>query len=173
MAIKGLAYSKTTWAFQERPVSSSKLNTWDDRIEAALELLHFLVAHAWGGGDGVIRHATEHDLAVVATAPPSLRATVQPGYAFISRFAYKLAEPTDIPEVTPPASQPRRDLVVARLATWDVAVIEGTEAPSPETPDPDPDTIPLAVLHLRPGMTSLKDTDDSINGYILDQRTFV
>ena len=38
MAVKGQGYTKTTWAFAERPVASGKLNSWDDRIEAALEV---------------------------------------------------------------------------------------------------------------------------------------
>ena len=54
MAIKGLLYPKTTWDFEERPVKSAKLNAWDDRIEAALELCSLLLANAWGGGDGVV-----------------------------------------------------------------------------------------------------------------------
>jgi hypothetical protein len=37
----------------------------------------------------------------------------------------------------------------------------------------DADAIPLARLYLRPGMTSLKDTDDSTNGYIIDAREFL
>ena len=58
MAIKGNAYTKTTWAFEERPVASSKLNLWDDRIETGLEMLHFFLGHAWSGVDGVLRGVT-------------------------------------------------------------------------------------------------------------------
>ena len=43
MAIKGLSYGKTIWAFEERPVSSAKLNQWDDRIEGALEAIFLLL----------------------------------------------------------------------------------------------------------------------------------
>ena len=50
MAFKGPAYVKTAWNFEERPVASAKLNTWDDRIEAALELVCLLLNLAWGGG---------------------------------------------------------------------------------------------------------------------------
>ena len=91
MAIKGNGYLKTTWSFAERPVASAKLNTWDDRMEAALELIHFLLSQAWGGGDGVLRGAATDDLKAVATAPEGLSVMVQPGYAFISNFPYTLA----------------------------------------------------------------------------------
>ncbi|MEA3364485.1 MAG: hypothetical protein U9Q79_02500, partial [Candidatus Hydrogenedentes bacterium] len=90
MAIRGKSYIKTSWAFQERPVASAKFNTWDDRIEAALELLMNLASLAWGGGDGVLRNATDGDLAVSATSPPGMAVSVAPGYAFIARFPFHL-----------------------------------------------------------------------------------
>lgn len=173
MAIKGNAYAKTTWAFQERPVTSSKLNLWDDRIEAALEIVHFLLSLAWGGGDGVLRGAATDDLKTVATLPPGMSAEVQPGYAFISKFPYKLAAATETPDVSAPAANPRIDLVQARLDTWGVGIKTGTEAAEPEAPAPDADCIVLAELYLRPGMTCIKDTDDSVNGYVCDGRVFV
>ena len=173
MAIKGNAYLKTTWAYQERPVSSTKLNTWDDRIEGALELVHFLLSHAWGGGDGVLRNAAADDLHVVATSPEGLSVEVKPGYAFIANLPYKLAETTETAEVTAPTSNPRIDLVQARLASWDVSIVTGTESASPSTPGPDPGCIALAALYLRPGMTVIADVDDSANGYIIDARAFL
>lgn len=173
MAVKGKCYVKTTWSFQERPVPSSKLNTWDDRIEAALELVLNLVALAWGGGDGVIRHATAQDLDVTAAAPPAMNVRVGPGYAFIARFPFRLAAATDTAPVAAPATHPRIDLVQARLAAWDIHVKTGVEAASPQPPAPDPECIPLARLRLRPGMTCIKDADDGVNGFIEDARRFV
>lgn len=173
MAIKGLAYTKTTWAFEERPVASSKLNSWDDRIEAALEIVHFFLAQAWGGGDGVLRAATANDLEVQATSPTSLSVEVQPGYGFIAAAPYKLASATQTADIAPPTSQPRIDLVVARLATWDIAIKTGTEDATPTAPTPDADTIPLAQLYLRPGMSTIKDADDATNGYITDARNYL
>jgi len=173
MAIKGKGYQKTQWTYQERPVASSKLNGWDDNIETALELVHELLALAWGGGDGVLRGATDNDLEVVATSPPSLTVIAKSGRAFISKYIYKLASDTVTTSVVAPSSQPRIDLVVARLADWSVAIIEGTEAGSPTPPEPGTDEIAVAQLYLRPGMTCIKDSDDSSNGYITDARTFV
>ncbi len=173
MAIKGLSYSKTSWAFEERPVASSKLNLWDDRIEAALELAEFLLAQAWGGGSGVVRKAAVDDLAVKATVPVGLSVQVRTGYAFINNFAYKLATATSTGILTGPVSNPRKDLVQARLATWDITVKTGTEAVTPVAPSPDTDCIALAELYCRPGMTSIKDTNDGFNGYIIDVRKFL
>ncbi len=173
MAIKGQGYTKTTWAFEERPVASSKLNSWDDRIETALELIHRLLTLAWGGGDGVIRGVTDEELAVGATSPAGLSVEVEPGYAFISGFPYKVAEAIETVEITPPETHPRIDLVQARLDTWDVSVKTGSEAASPSVPSADSHCLGLAELHLRVGMSSIKNTDDSVNGYITDVRAFL
>ena len=173
MAIKGYGYTKTAWAFQERPVASSKLNLWDDRIEAALELAYLLLNLAWGGGSGVIRGAATDDLKVVAASPPALYVKVKPGYGFISKLPDQLSATTDSASVTPPTAHPRIDLVQARLNTWGISVKTGTEAASPTPPSADADCIALGRLYLRPGMTSIKDTDDSVNGYIIDVRAFL
>lgn len=173
MAIKGNGYTKTTWAFQERPVASSKLNLWDDRVESALELVFFLLSLAWGGGNGVLRGATTDDLKTVAKSPPAMSAEVKPGYAFMTKLPYKLAATAETPAVTAPAAYPRVDLVQARLVTWGIAMKNGIESATPVPPIPDADCLALAHLYLRPGMTSIKDTDDSVNGYIIDARAFL
>ena len=173
MAVKGLAYTKTTWAFEERPVASAKLNTWDDRIEGTLELVMFLLNHAWGGGDGVIRGATTDDLEVVAQSPASMSVEVEPGFAFVGKFPIKLAAATQSPDVVAPSSLDRIDLVQLCLDTWTVGIKTGTEDATPTAPTPDADCLALANLYLRPGMTSVEDADDSTNGYIIDARKFL
>lgn len=173
MAIQGLSYPKTSWAFEERPVSSAKLNQWDDRIEAALEIAFFLLNQAWGGGSGVLRGIAAGELAVAATSPVGLRVAVAPGYAFIAGYPFRLSAATETAEIVPPATNGRIDLVQANLATWSVSVKAGVEAASPSAPPPDSGAIPLAELVLRPGMASIEDADDAVNGYIVDARAFV
>jgi hypothetical protein len=173
MAIKGLSYSKTNWAFEERPVASSKLNLWDDRIEAALELTQFLLAQGWGGGSGVVRGATADDLAVKATSPTGLSVQVRSGYAFINTFAFKLGAAVTTVAVAAPATNPRKDLVQARLMTWDVSIKTGTEAATPSAPSADMDCVALAELYCKPGMMSIKDASDGTNGYTIDVRNFL
>lgn len=173
MAIKGLAYTKTTWSFEERPVASSKLNTWDDRLETALELVFLLLDQAWGGSEGVVRGATDDDLKTQALSTPGLSVEVEPGYAFISALPFKLASSTETVDVTPPTTNDRIDLVQASLVTWGVTIKTGTEAASPSPPNADADCLALAQLYLRPGMTCIKNTDDATNGYIIDARVFL
>ena len=87
--------------------------------------------------------------------------------------AYRLSAATQSATIAAPAANPRRDLVQARLATWDVSVKTGTEAASPSLPSVDTDCIALAELYCKPGMTSIKDTSDGTNGYIIDARQFL
>jgi hypothetical protein len=173
MAVKGQGFVKTTWSFEERPVASSKLNSWDDRIERAIELVFLLLNHAWGEGDGVIRTNTGTDLKVTATTTPGLSVEVQPGYGFISGSPYKLAAALETVDVVAPTTNPRIDLVQARLDTWDVSIVTGTEAAMPSAPIAEADALPLAELYLRPGMTVIKNSDDATNGYIDDVRSYL
>ncbi|MFP4502226.1 MAG: hypothetical protein ACLFTT_14590 [Candidatus Hydrogenedentota bacterium] len=172
MAFKGPAYLKTTWAFEERPVASAKLNTWDDRIEGALELVFLFISQSWRNEDGILRGAASN-LAVQATATPGLAVTVAPGYALIGGFPYQLTDPTETVDVIPPSTEDRVDLVQARLDTWGVSIKTGIEAAEPAAPTPGSDCIALAELYLRPGMTAIKNADDATNGYITDARTFL
>lgn len=173
MAIKGLSYNKTIWAFEERPVSSAKLNQWDDRMEAALEAAFLLLNHAWGGGDGVLHGLGSGELAVAATTPASLRVSVGTGYAFIDHNLFRLKTTTQTADLVPPLIDGRIDLVQADLATWSVSIKAGAESASPVAPTADEGAIPLARLVLRPGMTAIKDTDDTVNGYVEDVRNFL
>ena len=131
MAIKGRSYLKTSWSFEERPVSSAKLNTWDDRMEASIELLLLLMNQTMGGGDGVVRGTGLGDLAIQATGTPGLSVEVQPGYAFIDGYAYKLASAVETVDVAIPATQDRIDLVQAKLEDWSVGIKTGAESASP------------------------------------------
>ena len=93
--------------------------------------------------------------------------------AFVSSSAYKLAAQTQTADVTAPVSNPRIDLVQARLDEWDISIKTGTESATPTAPLADADAIPLAQLYLRPAMTSIKDADDATNGYIINSRAFL
>ena len=172
MSEKGKAYLPTRWDFGERPVTAAKLNGWDDHIAAALELAYQLVNELCGGGDGVLENALDA-LQVVALMPPTLAVQVLPGYAFISGMPLSLKEAVELLPVVAPTTNPRTDLVQARLSDWSFVVKEGTEATTPTPPEADEDCLPLALLHLRPGMVSIKNSDDGVNGYIEDVRVLL
>lgn len=173
MAIRGSGYLRTNWSFEERPVASSKLNLWDERIEAALKLTFHLICQAWGGGNGVVRGFSADDLKVAAMPSPGLTVRVYPGAAFISKFPFRIAQTMESPEIPPPAAQNRIDLLQANLDTWGVTIKRGTEAATPAAPNPDAHCLALARLYLRPGMTCIKNSNDGVNGYIIDARVYV
>lgn len=173
MAIQGLGYTKTVWAFEERPVASAKLNQWDDRIEAALEIAFYLLAQITGGNDGVLRGPAGTDLAVESTPTPGLSIQVRPGYALISALPFRLSQTTESGSFVVPSANNRIDLVQACLSNWSIAIKQGTESPTPAAPESDAGCIPLAHVVLRPGMSIIKSVDDAVNGYILDKRNFV
>jgi hypothetical protein len=172
MAIKGNAYTKTVWQFQERPVASSKMNTWDDRIESGLELAHENLEVALGGTDGVVRRGATDSLRPHAAAIPALYVEVYPGTAYIAGLPFALDAVTASPPVVAPVSQDRVDLLEARLEDWSIGIVAGSESATPTAPAASADALPLAELYLRPAMSSIQDTDDSTNGYISDVRAF-
>ena len=172
MSEKGKAYIPTRWDYGERPVTAAKLNAWDDYVADALELAYRLINEAFGGGDGVLQNALEA-LQVVALTPPGLSVKVSAGYAFISGMPFALKEAVELLPIVAPTTNPRTDLVQARLSDWSFVVKEGEEAASPIPPEADEDCLPLALLHLRTGMASVKNSDDGVNGYIEDVRVLL
>lgn len=173
MTIEGNAYPKTTWDFEERPVTSAKLNQWDDRIESALELGYSILAMAQGGTNGVLRGADSTDLKITATSPVSATVNVEAGYALINGYPFALDAQASLPSILAPITHPRIDLVQAKLEDWTIEVKTGTESASPSAPTVDADAISLAEIYTRVGMSVIKDVDDLSNGYIADIREFV
>lgn len=74
------------------------------------------------------------------------------------------------PTMTAPVSNTRIDLVVYDTVNSIIAIRTGTENASPVRPTPTSGDITLAAIFHRVGETSLKEQDDSTNGYI--QRWF-
>jgi len=98
---------------------------------------------------------------------------VRPGYAFINHHVYRLSQTTETVDVLPPAAHPRIDLVQAALSTGAVTIKAGAESATPAVPGVDSDHLALAELHLRPGMSAIKNSDDGVDGFIVDRRNFL
>lgn len=159
------------------PIQSGNRNAQDhvDWLQAVLDeirlLQQFIVEH-YAGVEGVAVDADADSLLVAATDPVSMTVVVAPGLAIIAGLPYRLAEEAEL-TVTAPVTNPRIDLVqaVQSEAGRTVSIVTGTEAASPSAPSPSENCIALAQIYCRPGMTSVKDADDSTNGYITDVRS--
>ncbi len=140
----------------------------------AAKLERFITAHA-GGGDGIVQTGAKATTSGVVTAqsPLSLKVDVA---AFKGQVSDALAEETAVVATAAfsvPSANPRIDLVQWTLGVG-INIKEGTEAGAPSAPSADADSIVLANVYCRTTMTTVKDTDDSTNGYIsVDTRVFV
>lgn len=103
---------------------------------------------------------------------PDLTLKVQNGIVFIGRTKIVYAGGNS-PSFTAPTTNPRIDLLTINSAgTLERTV--GTEAASPSVPTYPRDKIVLAEVYNRVGQTSIKDADDTTNGYIQrDARPFL
>lgn len=111
---------------------------------------------------------------VEAEAVPSMRVYIHPTYGKGARTdaAYPLLFWGGYSNyLTAPSSNPRMDLIclIPTAVSGNVGAIfnvTGDEAASPVLPLTPDGMIPIAILYMRPGMTSIKNVDDSSNGYI-------
>lgn len=133
------------------------------------------LSYAWGGGDGIIR-GPGTEAATVQTTPASLSVQVGAFKAFVSKRTIEQPLAANAAAIVAPTGGSAGDLRRIDLVQWTYGVglnvKAGTESGSPTAPDLDADSIPIAHLYLRKGMSSIKTADDSTNGYIVDQRVF-
>lgn len=112
-------------------------------------------------------------LKVTAQSSPNLTVQVSKGTCLV---AGTLAGDTDgvasLSGFAAPSTNPRIDIVQISNAGV-ISRKAGSENVSPSAPSPDANNIVLAEVYNRVGQTSVKNTDDSSNGYITDARDFI
>lgn len=162
------------FVYGEQPVASAKLNRWHGNIDAGFWLLHRML-RILAGDDGTVFLVDEEGndpLLVDEQSTPDMTVKVSPGFALGPSFLVGVDAETTLPltgTFTAPTNDPRIDAIGIR-ETGEWVIEEGTEAASPVAPTLDADTVELAHVYLRVGATSIKATDDSTNGYLIDQR---
>lgn len=112
-----------------------------------------------------------NDWKTVAEGTPSLKVIVTAGLGLVSRAPAVLGN--DFTTATfsiPSAGNDRIDLVCWDAATREIKITTGVEAASPAAPSVPANQKCSAQIYLRDSMSVIKDTDDSTNGYIIDQR---
>lgn len=103
---------------------------------------------------------------------PDLTLKVENGTCYINNVRIDFAGGNS-PSFTAPATNPRID-ILSLNASGILVRTAGTEAVSPVAPTEPTNSIIIAYVYNRVGQTSIKDTDDSTNGYIYkDTRPFI
>ncbi len=104
--------------------------------------------------------------------PVSLKVGVLKGNAYISGKLVEFAG-GESADFTAPTTNPRIDLLVLD-SDGNLERVEGAEGASPDVPAIPFEKVLLAQVYNRVGQTSIKDTDDSSNGYVQkDLRGFI
>ena len=138
-----------------------------DDVEDAFKTLTMVL----GADPGVFRVGASDPLRVSALSTPALKVQVGLGYAWLGdRLLKNEDDPYQTPQFVAPTTHPRIDLIEANSSGFTVKT--GAEGAVPVQPETDSGYLLLATVYLRPGMTSIKDTDDGVNGYITDMRVY-
>lgn len=113
---------------------------------------------------------TGTELKVVAQGTPGMTVSTTKGTAIITGIFTGIGSSTTSATFVAPVTNPRIDIM--QISTAGVVSIKaGTENASPSAPSVDAGNLKLAEIYHRVGETSIKNTDDSTNGYITDSRT--
>lgn len=121
----------------------------------------------WNAGDEITSAKLNKSLAglaVIAQAVPDMTLKVSEGVIRFGKSEVKFLD-GDSPTFTAPASNNRIDLLVIN-ASCGLEIIQGTSAVSPSVPAYPVTKFVIAEVYLRSGSTSIKNLDDSANGYI-------
>jgi hypothetical protein len=169
-----LGPASSLFVYGESPVASVKLNRWDGNIDAGFWLLHRAL-RVLAGADAapyLVGSDGEDPLKVLAQSTPNLTVKVSPGLVLGPSYLMGLSAEETLPitgAFVAPAANPRIDAIGIK-ETGDWVVATGAEAATPTAPALGSDVVRLANIYFRVGATSIKSSDDGVNGYIIDQR---
>lgn len=135
-----------------------------------LELAHYALNAIYGGGDVVIRNIL-NEMEILAQGTPDMTVVYSSGLGYVSNRIVKQASDANSAAMTAPTGNPRIDIVQWTLYTG-FNIKTGSEGAVPSAPAVDSNSMKVCEIYHRVGETSIKDTDDSVNGYITDARTF-
>jgi len=143
-------------------------NTYHDEIHERMDqiekMLNIMQASSTSGpADGVLR--VYNDLNVAAQGTPDMTVAVNTGRGFVSGLIVRIDAAENTAAMVAPVTNPRIDIIqISRYSV--ISIKAGAEAGSPSAPSADANNFKLAEIYHRVGETSIKNTDDSTNGYI-------
>ena len=129
------------------------------------------VATILGRSNGIPRSSGSTELAVTAQGSPDMTVNVAIGAALIDDEVVGIIAAGTLTFIAP-VTNPRIDIITIDQ-DGTVAIVAGTEASSPSAPSTPSAQLKLAEVYHRTAETSIKDADDSTNGYITDSRVFI
>jgi hypothetical protein len=164
----------TLFVYGESPVTSTKLNRWSGNLEAGFWLLQRILCQVFGGeGNPLLLSPDETPpLQVHEQETPNMTIRVSPGFLIGPAYLAGVSQVETVPatgSITAPVNQPRIDsLGILESGEW--VLVTGTEAATPVAPNLPVDAVRLADIYLRVGATSILDSDDEENAYLIDRR---
>jgi len=149
-------------------ISTSPVNSETTRLAR-------LIAYLRGAGSGLLRTPVTAGK-VTASTPATASVIVAAGDwvngSSIYSWAAAAAGPFAAPTGGSAGDLRRKDTVQFTIGSG-VNVLTGTDDPAPSAPAVSANSIKLAEIHCRTGMTTVKDADDAANGFVVDSRVFV
>ncbi len=129
-----------------------------------------------GGGPGIFR-GLDNEGDITERSVPDLTVDVDTFRGFFASKKARFHTKTQSPAVVAPTGGSPPDFRRIDRLEWTkgggLAIITGVDSASPSPPSFTAGSIQLSQLHLRNGMTSIKDADDATNGFIVKERGFL
>ena len=141
-------------------------------LQNEVDALRGLLSWTMGNQDGVQRTDGATDLLTEETGTPGMTVTIDAGAGIVSDQPVYLASQFTTSTFTAPSVDPRIDVIEIDNDSA-INILTGAEAGSPSAPSTTAGSLKLAEIFHRVGETSIKNTDDSTNGFITDSRVFI
>ena len=147
---------------------------WEERLAAAISSLQTLTWCLLGQGQKPLTYVYQ-EMDAVPTPTPGMQIVLNPGIGFVNAVPVLCITSQTSPAFVPPASTGglRIDTVAVEATTSTMVIHPGVEVSSPSTPAAPGVASSeelLAYVHHRHGETSILNSDDGTNGYIVDAR---
>lgn len=154
---------------------ASDHKTWLEGVVDYLQLMAKLVTRFIGDGDGIVAYGSvgTDSYKTVATDPVSMKVTVLEGMGFHEYEPFELAADWTSADLVAPVGNPRIDTVSVDPDDGSITITAGSEAASPSAPATPTGEVKIAEIYHTVAETSIKDADDSTNGYITLKRNML
>lgn len=155
--------------------SAPSMNAWFEDVRLALADQADMARALFGTATNCVVACADYGLdagKVAPETPEAMQVEVSPTRCYVDGCPLHIATGQH-PTFVAPTGDPRIDLIAVSAISRAFVVRTGYEAPSPVAPTPADDEIPLAWIHLQPGMTGIYATETTGEGHIEDKRVWL